>query len=219
MAAIFNLINQPDVPPNGYPFSIVNNFLSLTTRPTGYAVEMFTNHFGDELVSASVNSPTFNVTQQIGFVQPTNNVPYLDAVASVSNNTLYLIVINKHYSSNMQTTITLNGFVPEQDAKVYTLDGPDIESSNEYVPDTVTITPSALHDASNTITYTFPAHSVTAIELTKNNAAPAQSVSIRSWAQLEKEEIAVECELLLFYCIQGWLTSTETHQVIQILLL
>jgi alpha-N-arabinofuranosidase len=207
MATIWNLINEPDVPPNGYPFSIIDNFLSLSTRPTGYAIEMFTNHFGDELVSASVNSPTFNVTQQIGFVQPTNNVPYLDAVASVSNNTLYLIVINKHYSSNMQTTITVNGFVPQQDAKVYTLDGPDIESSNEYVPDTVTITPSTFHGASGTFVYTFPAHSVTAIELTKD-AAPVQSVAIRSWNQLNEESIVFEFGLLCF-CIQGWLTSPE----------
>jgi alpha-N-arabinofuranosidase len=212
MAMIWDLINQPDVPPDGYPFSIINNFLSLSTRPTGYAIEMFTSHFGDELVSASINSPTFNVTQQIGFVQPTNNVPYLDAVVSVSNNTLYLIVINKHYSNNIQTTITVNGFVPQQDARVYALDGPNIDSSNEYVPDTVTITPSAFNGASSVFTYTFPAHSVTSIELTKENAAPVQSVAIRSWAQLEGEGIPIERELLLAYCIQGWLTLTETNQ-------
>jgi alpha-N-arabinofuranosidase len=212
MATIWDLINQPDVPPNGYPSSIINNFLSLSTRPTGFAIEMFTSHFGDKLVSTSVNSPTFNVTQQIGFVQPANAVPYLDVVASVSNNTLYLIAINKHYSSNVQTTITVNGFVPQQNAKVYVLDGPDIDSSNEYVPDTVTITPSAFHGASNAFNYTFPAHSVTAIELTKENAAPTQSVAIRTWAQPEEEGIPIEREMLLSYCIQGWLTLTEIDQ-------
>jgi len=212
MATIWDLINQPDVPPGGYPFSIINNFLNLSARPTGYAIEMFTSHFGVELVSASVNSPTFNVTQQVGVVEPTNNVPYLDAVVSVSNNTLYLIVINKHYSSNIQTTITVNGFVPQQDAKIYALDGPDTDSSNEYVPDTVTITPSAFNGASSMFTYTFPAHSVTSIELTKENGATAQSIAIRSWAQLDEGGSPIERELLLSYCIQSWPALTETHQ-------
>jgi hypothetical protein len=117
------------------------------------------------------------------------------------------MVINKHYSSNIQTTIKVNGFVPQQDAKVYVLDGPGIDSSNEYVPDTVTITPSAFNGASSVFNYTFPAHSVTSIELTKGSAATVQSVAIRSWAQLEG--IPIERELLLSCCIQGWLAFSR----------
>jgi len=209
MATIWDLINQPDALPGGYPFSIINNFLNLSIRPTGYAIEMFTSHFGVELVSASVNSPTFNVTEQVGIVQPTNDVPYLDAVVSVSNSTLYLMVINKDYSSNIQTRIKVDGFVPQQDAKVYVLDGHDIDSSNEYVPGTVTITPSAFNGASSVFNYTFPAHSVTSIELTKENATTVQSVAIRSWAQLEEEGIPIERELFPSCCIRGWLAFSR----------
>jgi alpha-L-arabinofuranosidase len=66
----------------------------------------------------------------------------------------------------MPTAIHIDGFIPQPEAAVYTLNGPDLESTNEHGNhDAVVIVRSGFSRASSDFTYVFPAHSVTAIEL------------------------------------------------------
>ena len=131
-----------------------------------YALQMWTSHFGDVLVRNRVASDSFDVPATYGNVGPLYDVPCLAAHSSIAGDKLYLLVINRHLTDDMPTAIHIDGFIPQPEAAVYTLNGPELESTNEHGNhDTVVIVSSGFSQASNDFTYVFPAHSVTAIEL------------------------------------------------------
>jgi len=136
-------------------------------RPDYYALQLWTNHFGDVLVQNAVNwtCDTFDVPETYGNVGPLYDIPYLAAHTSIAGDKLYLLVINRHLTDDITTAIHINGFIPQPNAAVYTLNGQSVESTNEYGShDSVVITASSISNASHDFTYVFPAHSVTAIE-------------------------------------------------------
>jgi alpha-L-arabinofuranosidase len=136
-------------------------------RPDYYALQMWTNHFGDILVPSSATCDTFDVPTRQGNVGPQFDIPYLAAHASLSGDKLYILVINRKLDGDIPATIRIHGYFPNKNASVYTLTGPDVEATNEDGDhNTVTIQRSDIFNASHDFTYTFPSHSVTTIELT-----------------------------------------------------
>lgn len=135
-------------------------------RPDYYALQMWTQHFGDMLINNTVNSATFDMPEQYGRVGPLYDIPYLAAHTSIAGDKLYLLVINRHLTDDITTHIDIRGFQPRPVADVYTLNGPSVYATNEFGDhDTVVITHTEISDAGADFTYVFPAHSVTAIEL------------------------------------------------------
>lgn len=100
-------------------------------KASGYVFQMFTQHFGNTLVSSSVQSATYN-SVATGNIPATAGVPYLDVVSSLSadSSTLYLIVVNKNMQAAMQARISLGGFVPAGSATTWTLTAPSIDANN-----------------------------------------------------------------------------------------
>lgn len=145
-----------------YQFSPIRRF----ARPEYYAQLMFREHFGDVLVANSVDCSTFS-TVQVAKVQAMDAVPELSVCTSIDSTeaNLYLIVINKQLDQDVETTIQVEGFEPYAEAHIWTLNGPSITAHNEEDPSTVTIVPSIFEPVSTCFTYTFPAHSLTAMEL------------------------------------------------------
>ncbi|HWB83058.1 MAG TPA: alpha-L-arabinofuranosidase C-terminal domain-containing protein [Bryobacteraceae bacterium] len=164
-----------------------------TFVPTGpyYAFEMFTRHFGKIAVSSSAQSPTYR-SVSVGWVDAVQSVPYLDVVASRSNNgrTLYVLGINKNFDHPVRAKIELHGFQPAGKATAWTLNGSGIDantgsrpvavpgvkwgkqaedSRNPHFdrggPDEIKLTSAALKTAGESFEYTFPAHSVTSLEI------------------------------------------------------
>lgn len=135
-------------------------------RPDYFALQMWTKHFGDILVENTVTSDTFDVVSRYGSIAPHHEIPYLAAHTSISGERLYLLVINRHLEDDIKTAIQIKGFTPKANAFVYTLNGPSVDSTNEYGNhDTIFISSSKFFKASRNFTYKFPAHSVTVIEL------------------------------------------------------
>lgn len=166
------------------------------------ALEMYTHHFGPVLVGASTTSPTYD-SPAVGLVDAVNAVPYLEALASRSDdgNTLYLMAINKHLDAHIVITFSLNGFVPQSEGVAWTLDGTalDANSGTELpavpgvswaeqalagpnsrfksgAPNEVHISSEPLHDLNTNFRYSLPPHAVTSIELRRKlptSARPA----------------------------------------------
>ena len=158
-----------------------------------YAFKMFTRHFGSVALHSEVSSGTFNAPAA-GWVDPVNDVPYLEVVASRNKkrNRLYLIVINKHFDAAIRTNLTVNDFVPAEKAKTWTLTGGAIDAHTGTrpmkVPGAKWAKPAKARKRSrmdqgsmqevrivtgNTVAgksfrYSFPPHSITAIELVQN---------------------------------------------------
>lgn len=156
-----------------------------------YALQMYTRHFGDVLVPSTTTSPTFDSTA-VGLVEAVKGVPYLEIVASRSQDgqRLYILGINKSFDQPINARLQLGSFVPQPAGRVWTLNGTGIDAHTGTVlpfpevmkwapqaedstdrrfraggPDEVKLTESALKGAGSTFQYTFPKHSVTSIEL------------------------------------------------------
>jgi len=155
-----------------------------------YATQLFTQHFGSDLLESATFSPTYD-NRSMGWVDSVEAVPYFESVASRNEDgsTLYLIGINKHLDRAINGLILLNDFCPSGDATVRTLNGTAIDAhtgtrlvNDEFNtwapqaaadpggridvggPDEVWISTSTI-GASVGFFHSFPAHSVTAMEI------------------------------------------------------
>jgi hypothetical protein len=154
-----------------------------------YALQMYTRHFGETLVESSSTSPTYD-SIAVGMADRVIDVPYLDVVSSLSGDgkTLYLLAINKHFDEPIRAKIALDGFKPDGGGSVWTLNGTGIDANTgtrlprgpEYGrpieaqpnprfskggPGEVTLSSQPLQGASAAFEFTFPAHSVTSLEI------------------------------------------------------
>jgi alpha-N-arabinofuranosidase len=101
-------------------------------KPSYFALQMFTRHFGDDLVASSTESPTYDFPKAVGAVDPVSNVPFLTTVASLSadKRTLFVLAVNRNFSNPMRTTMKFKGFRPASKATVWTLTAPSLDANN-----------------------------------------------------------------------------------------
>ena len=162
-------------------------------KPSDYALQMYSRHFGSTVVATRDEGPTFD-SAAVGLVSAVDGVPYLESVASTDTgrSRLFLTVINKHPQSAIETTINLGNFKPQPSAKGWTLTGPGLDANNgpdvpsgffsgwakqaqapqnpqfqAGTPGTVAPQPFTIGNAASRFTYIFPPRSVTAIELVR----------------------------------------------------
>jgi alpha-N-arabinofuranosidase len=154
-----------------------------------YALELYTRHFGTVLVSSESQGPCYD-SQPAGLVDALSNVPYLDVVSSRSDDarTLYLMAVNKHFDAPIHARITISGRRTDGSATAWTLNGAGIDAntgtqlfqprrwakqaSDEINPrfesggpEQVAVTSTKVGGVAPSFEYTFPAHSVTALEI------------------------------------------------------
>ncbi|MCX6623460.1 MAG: hypothetical protein NTY38_20820 [Acidobacteria bacterium] len=156
-----------------------------------YALQMFTRHFGSELLSSTVSGPKFD-TRAVGLVDAMTAVPYLDVVASTSagRDRLYVIAINRHFDQPIAARIHLNGYRPAARAATWTLNGTAIDANTGTElfqapgvqwarqesdgpqgrfrsggPDEITVAAATFDAIRESFDYSFPAHSITAFEI------------------------------------------------------
>jgi len=156
-----------------------------------YAMQLFTHHFGAVLLSSRTEAPAYD-SQPAGLVDALSNVPYLDVVSSRSEDrrTLYLMAINKHFDAPIQARISVSGRKPAGEGAVWVLNGTGIDANtgthpfqpsgmkwaqqasddanprfDSGGPGEVTLGSQNLTGLAASFRYTFPAHSVTAMEI------------------------------------------------------
>ena len=155
-----------------------------------FALQLYTRHFGERVVSSTTRSPTYD-SAAVGWVDRLSDVPYLDVVSSRSadGKTLYVLATNKHFDSPIVGRIALRGFTPANTATAWVLNGTGIDANtgtrpaggpgahwapqasadpggrfDRGGPGEVTLTSVAVPNVSANFDYTFPAHSVTSLE-------------------------------------------------------
>jgi alpha-N-arabinofuranosidase len=167
-------------------------------KATALALQMFTRHFGTDLVWSKTDSPTYD-SPAVGWVDAAQT-PYLDAIASTDADQkyLYIIVINRNFDAAVHCTLSVGGYNIDPDAQVFTLDGTALDSNTGTEPmqvpgfawakqaevqpfsrfysggpDEVLILESLLHQAGSTFDYVFPPHSTTALVLSMHTPSAA----------------------------------------------
>jgi alpha-N-arabinofuranosidase len=160
-------------------------------KPSYYALQMYTHHFGRDLVRVDVTAPRFN-SRAVGNVDATNDTAALDAVASLSADRahLYAIVVNRSASAPIRAGISIRGFKPAPTGRGWLLTASSLDANNgndlpavpglrwakqmeapaeamfsQGRPGTVVPREIGIPHVSGNFTFTFPPISMTAIEL------------------------------------------------------
>ncbi len=155
------------------------------------ALQMFTRHFGTQLLESRVASPTFD-SPALGWAPPVRRAAYLECSASLSadRKTLYIIAVNRHFDRAMRISLNVRGFAPASDAKEWLLTGTGLDAHtgtgplsvpgitwakqaedeanprfSKGGPGEVSLKGRAVRRASATMAWTIPAHSVACLEL------------------------------------------------------
>ncbi|MHB1463232.1 MAG: hypothetical protein ACYC1M_18240 [Armatimonadota bacterium] len=102
-----------------------------TPKPSYYAIQMYRQHFGSQLVSSQVLSPTYD-SRPVMQIEPVANVPYLEVISSLSadGKKLSIMVINKHITSAISTKLNIEGFKYTSQVKVWQMSAPTLDSNN-----------------------------------------------------------------------------------------
>jgi len=156
----------------------------------GDAFQLFTKHFGRQLLRSQTTGPTFD-TQPVGLWGAATNVPYLDVVSSLSSDgrSLYIIGVNKHFDRPIETSIKIRGYQPASDGMAWTLAGDGIDANTGTTPlrlpgmswgkqagqdgrpfskggaSEIVLSSSLVSQVAQDFRYTFPPLSVTSLEL------------------------------------------------------
>ncbi|MCD6469667.1 hypothetical protein J7L29_02580 [Candidatus Bathyarchaeota archaeon] len=131
--------------------------------PLYYAQKIYATQSGRRPVKLRVETSMFSVEEFYGF-PAVKDVPYLDAIALLSENRKILSIIasNRHPSESIQAKIYLHGFKPKKTVEIQTLNGPSYMSRNTWEkPDLVKIMEERATVDEKEFEYSFPAHSIT----------------------------------------------------------
>ncbi len=146
-----------------------------TVRPAYYVYPLLTRYFGDNLLSSTSSD--------------NQNFSIWTSTRTGVDNKLYMMVINKNQTQNLSATINIANFTPQSTASTWVLNAPAINSlsganingvqvaSNGTLP---VISGNTITGVSSNFTRTFPAHSITMIELTSSGSTtpPTPSVAV-----------------------------------------
>jgi hypothetical protein len=147
----------PSLPPD----PTGNYFVNWIATAPSYAYKLYAYDLGTQSVASAISSdPTVTVKTQI------INLLYVTAALDDRGDVLGVIVTNTDVSNDWTASLTLAGFAAGN-ATVEQVNGPAVTSVNTLsAPTTVqdVALPGFAVPASGTFSYTFPAHSVTAID-------------------------------------------------------
>ena len=136
------------------------NSVSVKLTPPYFAYLLYRNHIGNSVLATSTEGPMTSFNAQL---------PALDAIATLSEDgeTLYLAVINRNVADEVSSTVEIKGWThrPGTPVQVFVLSGKDKVAANPYgSPTDVNIRETTITVGGDSISFKFPAHSVTVLE-------------------------------------------------------
>jgi alpha-N-arabinofuranosidase len=155
----------------------------LVRAPVWYVFDLYRNHFGNQILNTTVDSPVYS-TAALGSVRRRDNVPFLDAIASQDQEgNYYLAVINRHPSASISGSINIEGRIAP-DAQIFTLrgrsanavSGKSLSTSTDSGPPNGIATVSTIHELKSGGSYSFPPTSITIIEWHKTGSVGQSSI-------------------------------------------
>lgn len=150
------------------PLALIDSY-TFNKSTHAYMMEIFSGFVGEKRVKTDlINAPYQTVTIIQDGTSVSKDIKLLSELATVSENALYLIVLNIAADQNVDAVIKLKG-QPSQDVEIATLSSENIaDFNNDDFPDRVRTISSTLTVNAEEVTYSFPAHSLTAMKFTFN---------------------------------------------------
>jgi alpha-N-arabinofuranosidase len=132
---------------------------SVKLTPEYFAGILYQKHTGDTVLKTTTSAKG---------VEWDPGLPALDAIATLSadHHTLYVAVVNRAASTDVKAQIGVSGWKGSGVAHAYELNGPDKTAANPFgSANVVNIRDKGELPRGGSASYTFPAHSITILEL------------------------------------------------------
>jgi alpha-N-arabinofuranosidase len=134
------------------------NPVTIKLTPPYFAYLLYRNHIGTRVLQTAVASPMTSFNSELAA---------LDAVATLSEDRrqVYLAVVNREENGEIAAPIRIQHWTP-QSGRVLELNGKDKNAANQFGATTdVNLRQADLPPWREALTYTFPAHSITILEI------------------------------------------------------
>jgi len=134
-----------------------------------YPLEMFAKNMQGTSLDVYVDCSTYNTEEfNIGLGESKTkqtNVPYLDVSATFRDGEVVICVVNRNKDQSIKTDIISQTGEFSGPVKVFEINGDDIKAMNDFDKENVkTIAKPDLKATKNSLTYSFPAHSLTMLK-------------------------------------------------------
>lgn len=134
-----------------------------------YPLEMFAKNMHGTSLDVFMDCSTYNTEEfYIGLGESKTkqtNVPYLDVSATYKEGEVVICVVNRNKDQSIKTDILSQTGEFSGSIKVYEINGPDIKAVNDFGTENVkTVSKPDLKATGNSLTYSFPAHSLTMLK-------------------------------------------------------
>jgi alpha-N-arabinofuranosidase len=116
----------------GYVRNRLNSELKRVAYGCGsmYSISMFSNHYGNDFVPVTVNCNLYNMMDVKDYWPKYKNIPYLDVVSTMSEDTLFVSVVNRHRTSKISTTLNITGWQKNEDVMIYEMASENYKDAN-----------------------------------------------------------------------------------------
>ena len=154
MGIVANLVNSTNV--------VLTRGDRLCLSPAYHALELYATRAGDIALDFQVDVDTYRVD----FLD--EGVPFLDCSATWNDErkTIVLSAANRSREEDVECTIALAGCAVAREGRVYEINAADVDARNDFdSPDNIVTVERPLAGIAEEFSYTFPAHSVTLIEI------------------------------------------------------
>jgi alpha-N-arabinofuranosidase len=96
-----------------------------------YVIQLFSQHFGSRLVSATIDSPVYTSKSE-GVIAAESNVPELTSVAALddSGKKLFVNLVNRSWDTLHQVKLDLGNFTPAVSATIWSISSPGVTDHN-----------------------------------------------------------------------------------------
>ncbi len=142
----------------------------LILTPVYLAFKLFVDHTYNNLITGlDIECETFN-SNKFGRILKAFNIPYIESIATISNegDKLSIMLINKHFTDDLNVELEINGFVPKEQGNIIELNSQSpfdyntIENRNK-----IKLKQKKEDNIKPKMMIKLPAHSVTVLKLNK----------------------------------------------------
>ncbi len=131
-------------------------------------MKLYREHTQKYAISTEISSPKFSF-EPLGILKKRREIPYLDcsATRSEDHKKLSLFLINFHPKKDIPTEVEIPKLRSYQKLVIKEINGPSIHAKNDYQKNEITLSQREFHQLPDKIEYSLPAHSISAMILTK----------------------------------------------------
>lgn len=131
-----------------------------------FPLELFARNMRGKSLDLLVDCPGYNTDEfYLGLGESRaklSNVPYLDVSATYNNDEVVICVVNRHKDNAIRTDIVCQSGEFADVLRISEINAADLKATNDFgVENVKTVQKPDLKTKGNTVTYSFPAHSLT----------------------------------------------------------